>query len=326
MQITSNCIINGLPEEIYHGDPSPLLDGFKDSASLSSSTAKDCVESTMLEARANINRLNPNKKRESGTEAMNLGELAHDFILCGGESKFEVAPVDAWRSNDAKAMKADILNRGKIPLNLSTQGIIDDIRNMKTRLFEQLADDRTGFHDILLNGKPEQSGFAFDGKIWNRARFDWLDGNHENLIVDYKTTGIPLAQWKRNDLWNEKFYQEIHYRRVLDAIRDKESAPATFCFVLQQSYGEHLAEIIFLDASYEEQSRSRYDMGYHRFVEATKTGIWPGLPPYATHACPPPWKLTGWEEDEVIAKEWAEQAKKEAQAPANEYRSVRAAG
>ena len=313
MLITQNCIVNGMPENVYHNDPTPALAGFKDSASLSSSTAKDCVELTMREARASIRRLNPEKKEEAGSDAMNLGDLAHDFILCGGESKFEVAPFDAWRSNDAKAVKADIIRRGLIPLNQSTQGVLEDVRLMKTRLFEQLAENRDGFHNILLKGKPEQSAFAFDGTIWNRARLDWQDESHENLIVDYKTTGVEFGRWERNDLWDEKFYQAVHYKRVLDLIRNPESAPATFCFVLQQSYGEHLAKIIIIDDSYGEMQKTRYDIGYHRFVAATRSGQWPGLPPYVSYACPPTWKLTQWEEQELIAKESEERAKAESQ-------------
>src|ERR1035437_4162044 len=130
MLITKNCIINGMPEEVYHGDPTPILDGFKDCTSLSSSTLCDLVEMTEIEARMGINRLNPPRQKDS-TAASDLVTIAHDFVLLGGETKFEVAPVDAWRTNDAKQMKADILSRGKIPLNLSTQSILEDVRNMK---------------------------------------------------------------------------------------------------------------------------------------------------------------------------------------------------
>jgi len=314
MKIAQNCIINGMPEDVYHSDPTPALEGFKESTSLSSSTLKDLLEATELEARGGIRRLNPDKKREAGTEASDTGDMAHDFILSGGEDKFEVAPYDDWRKNDAKAMRDDIRSRGKIALNLSTQSVLDDIRKMKTRLHEQIADHKD-WHGIMQKGKAEQSAFAFDGTIWNRARFDWLEGSpqYENVIVDYKTTGVDFQNWENNMLWKEKFYQEKHYKRVLDMIRDPASAPARFIFVVQQVAEPFLVEIYELDSTYCDEINDRYMMGRSRFINCTKTGIWRGRPPYTKHSCPPPWILAKWELDKVVAEEITRREKAEAE-------------
>jgi len=312
MQITQNCIINGMPEDVYHGDPTPELEGFKDCTSLSSSTLSDLVEMTEIEARMGINKLNPKKEREQ-TDASNLGNIAHDFILLGGESKFEVAAVDAWRSKEAKELKADIISRGKIPLNLSTQSILEDVNKMKTALHEQIAEHKE-YSEIMQKGMAEQSGFAFDGTIWNRARFDWLDhtSKYENLIVDYKTTGIDFANWEKNELWKTKFYQEHHYKRVLDMIRHPDSAPARFIYVVQQVKEPYLMRIYEIDRSYEEDVAERYMRGRARFINCIKTGVWRGESPYTTHSCPPPWILSKWELDKAIHDETVQREKDEA--------------
>ncbi len=301
MQITTNCIINGMPEDIYHNDPTPILDGFKDCASLSSSTISDIAEMTEIETCMGINRLNPPRQKAS-TDASDLGNIAHDFVLCGGESKFEVAPYDAWRSNDAKAAKQDILSRGKIPLNLSTQSILEDVRQMKTRLHEQIAEHKD-WPDIMQKGRAEQSGFAFDGEIWNRGRFDWLDDQpqYENLIVDYKTTGLDFDNWEKNELWKKKFYQEHHYKRLLNMIRNPDSAPARFIYLVQQVAEPYLIRIYEIDKSYEDEITKRYMNGRARFINCIKTGIWRGESPYTHHSCPPPWVLTRWQEQELNA-------------------------
>jgi hypothetical protein len=323
MLISSNCIINGMPEEAYHSDPTPVLDGFKDCTSLSSSTLSDLVEKTEIEARMGIKRLNPQKKRET-TAATDLGEIAHDYVLLGGNDKFEVAPVDAWRSNEAKAMKADIISRGKIPLTLSTQGILEDVRQMKDRLHEQIAEHKD-YPGILQKGAGEQSGFAFDGEIWNRARFDWLEGlpQYENLIVDYKTTAIDFASWEKNELWKTKFYQEHHYKRVLDLIRNPDSAPAHFIYLVQQVEEPYLVRIFEIDKSYEDEISDRYIRGRARFINCIKTGVWRGETKHTVHSCPPPWTLTKWELEAVFAKEESAQAKKEAQAQTPEDDPIR---
>jgi hypothetical protein len=304
-----------MPEEIYHGDPTITLPGFKDCASLSSSTLCDLVEMTEIEARMRINRLNAPRQKDS-TAATDLGTIAHDFILCGGESKFEVAPVDAWRTNDAKAMKADIISRGLIPLNTSTQSILEDVRNMKDALHTQIAEHKD-YPGIMQKGRAEQSGFAFDGTIWNRGRFDWLDDmpQYENLIVDYKTTGIDFGNWEKNELWKTKFYQEHHYKRLLNMIRAPESAPASFIYLVQQVTAPYLIRIFEIDKSYEEEIAERYMRGRERFINCIKTGKWRGETKYTVHSCPPPWILTKWETDNVISDEVAEREKKEA-APA----------
>jgi hypothetical protein len=65
MQITKNCIINGMPEDVYHNDPTPLsAEGFAEYTSLSSSVGKTIVEKTEIEARMEINRFNPDRKRK----------------------------------------------------------------------------------------------------------------------------------------------------------------------------------------------------------------------------------------------------------------------
>lgn len=313
MQITQNCFVNGMPEDVYHNDPTPVMPDFVDSAALSSSTLKDIMEKTEIEARAGIRRLNPGKKEES-SDAMDFGDMAHDFVLLGGESKFEIAPFDDWRKNDAKAVKADIIARGKIPLNLSTQSKLDDIRTMKTRLFEQIAEHRD-YKDIMLKGFPEQAGFAFDGDIWNRIRIDWNDQTHENLIVDYKTTGISFEQWEKNELWKEKFYQDFHYRRVADIIRNgtqPDSRPFRFIFVVQQTSAPFLIQIFEVDKSYHELIQGRCDLGRKKFINCTKTGIWRGVPPYTAYTTPPPWIESKWEMDS-LNEEWFARREKEAQ-------------
>lgn len=310
MLITQNCLINGMPEDVYHNDPTPVLEGFKDCTSLSSSTLCDLVEMTEIEARMGINRLNQNRKKKESTDASDLGNIAHDFVLLGGENKFEVAPFDAWRSNDAKAAKQDIISRGKIPLNLSTQSILEDVRNMKDALHEQIA-EHEDWHGILQKGRAEQSGFAFDGQIWNRARFDWLEDlpQYENVIVDYKTTGIDFDQWEKNELWKTKFYQEHHYKRVLDMIRNPDSAPARFIYLVQQVSEPYLIRIYEIDKSYADEVALRYNRGREQFINCTKTGIWRKGVKTTVHSCPPPWILTKWEIDRVVAEETARKEK-----------------
>jgi hypothetical protein len=295
--ITQNCIIDNMPEDEYHNDPTPAVDGFIDSASLSSSTATDILEKTEIEARMRIRRLNPPEIHgESDSDAVNLGTMCHDYILKGGRGTFEIARFDSWRTNDAKAAKADIISRGLIPLNTTTADrILPAMEEMGKRLREQLAEHKE-FPDIMRKGRPEQSGFAFDGQIWNRARFDWLDESIPDLIVDYKTTGLDFDGWER-ELWKEKYLQCPHYERTLNLINGRDTA--RFIYVVQRTVEPYLVKVIVQDKSFADEIKMRYETARQRFMHCTKTGIWRGEPPYTKHSCPPPWILAKWEMDRL---------------------------
>lgn len=302
MKITQNCIVPGMPEKVYHADPTPELVGFAKSASLSSSMLSDLIESTETEAMLNNQRLNPDFKRDDSTEGADIGTVAHDLVLRGERGTYEIVNVDAWRSNEAKAAKARIEERGLIALNTTTaERIIPVVTAMKKALHEQLAEHRD-YPNIMKLGKPELSVFAFDGDIWNRARIDWLEESpgFDDLIVDYKTTGLGFDQWEKQVLWGEsaKYIQNKHYRRSLSLLTGKEHR---FVFVVQRIKPPFLVRVIEIDRSCYEELDKRYMNGYRRFFNCIKTGKFNGEIPRTFHSYPPPWITQRWENDEVNA-------------------------
>lgn len=299
MQITENCIINGMPDKLYHSDPTPVLEGFAHSASLSSSMAKELVERTEKEAFLSNQRLNPAYKPEDDTDSTTLGTVAHDYILRGGngDKLYEIVPVDSWRTNDAKAAKDDIIRRGLIPLNTTTAPrLFDDVKAMHKALHEQMAGHRD-FPGLMMKGKGEQSAFVKKGSIWLRARFDWLDENYPNVIVDYKTTALSFDSWEKNQLWGADgalYMQEAHYKDVGETLF---SRPMTFVFVVQQTFAPYNVMIFKIDESFRDEVSNRYDLARRKFENCLKTGIWRGQPPYMAHSCPPTWIMSKWELD-----------------------------
>ena len=319
MKIEQNCIINGMPEDVYHKDPTPTqAEGFKRYTSFSSSVGKAIVEETEIEAFMKIERFNPKKKADevSDSDAVNLGSIMHDKVLLGGSKVvFEVVPFKDFRTKDARERKEDLISRGIVPLaqNEKTEDLLKGIKTMEQRLHEQLAAHRD-FPSVMEKGKGEQSGFYFDEKlgIWKRARFDWLDEKYPDIVWDYKTTALTAERWVNQELWKEKYIQCPHYASVLSGIN---GAPAKFGFILQRTVEPYLVYIIVIDESFMEAVRDRYDQSVRRFVSCLKTDVWRGAPPYTIHACPPPWILNRWEEaalnDEYEARRIADEQKPE---------------
>jgi len=297
MKITQNCFVPAMPDKDYHSDPTPDLQGFAESASLSSSTLIDITTLTELKAKMRNRRLNPAYQRKK-SEEIDLGEVAHDYILRGETKTYEVAPYDAWRSNDAKAARDRIEAKGLIALNETTAPrVADKIKVMKTELFGQLAVHKD-FPGIMTKGNAEVSGFAFDGQIWNRIKIDWLDQTYPDLIVDYKTTGLSFDKWQKNELWGDsaKFLQYCHYRRVYKLVTGKD---AKFVFVVQQTFEPYDVVVITPDTGFTEDMQKRYDWGYQKFLNCLKTGQWNRETPYTVHSYPPTWVLQQWELDAI---------------------------
>lgn len=304
MKITENCLIDNMPEDVYHADPCP-------EPSLSSGMAQALIEKTEEEAMLENQRLNPDyEPRQS--DAMDFGNIAHQMILLGEEC-FEVAPYDSWRKNDAKAAREDIKSRGLIALNESTKSIVDDVLKMRDSLRRQL-DDHRDFPGLMADGAGEQSGFAKDSSgIWHRARFDWLDEKFPDVIVDYKTTGIGFEQWEKGQLWAEgKYMQNPHYRNVLDLIRGKNAPPSKFIWVVQQVKKPYHVRVFEIDDGYMSMVEARYNLAKLKFAHCLKTGKWRGQPPHTYHSFPPPWVESRWEIDQLNQDALAEREKESA--------------
>jgi len=302
MQITQNSLINGMPEDVYHSDPTPILEGFAQSASFSSSMAAELLSSSEEESALTSKRLNP-KYVEKTSDCMDLGSMAHELVLLGSLKNIEVcSEFDSWRTNDAKARKAEIEAQGKIALNSNTRSILDDVQEMKIQLHKRLNAHRD-YPGLMMKGRGEVSAFAYDGEIWNRARFDWLDDNYPDIIVDYKTTALSFEKWIA-DFWRtEKYVQRPHYRKVFDIITGRTSK---FVFVVQRTVAPFDVMVFCPDDSYADQYHGRYELARRKFVNGLKTGVWRGQPPYTVHGCPPPYILSKWEIQELEVKDLEE--------------------
>lgn len=311
MQITENCIINAMPEDAYHADPCPT-------PSLSSSMANNLLTLTEEEAMLQSKRLNP-EYEDRKTDAMDLGNAAHSFILLGERGTYEQAPFDAWRSNAAKAAKADIEARGLIALNDTTgPKFIEGINGMKAALVKQLAAHKD-YPGLMMKGKGEQSAFSCTAGMWSRARFDWLDENYTDVIVDYKTTGVSFESWEKNQLWSEgKFIQSPHYRHVYDTITGRKSK---FVWVVQQVKKPWHVRLFEIDDSFSEEVESRYLIARQKFKHCLEINVWRGQPPYTFHSCPPAWTVQGWEVEQlnrdVLKSRIAEEQTEVAEQPVN---------
>lgn len=283
MTITENCIIPDMNENDYHNDPCETV-------SLSSGMAKGFLHKTELQVKLGSRRLSPDIKHKT-TDAMNLGNLCHAKIL-GQDDPFIIAPFKDWRTNDSKDAKQAILDQDKIPLNETESGrILPSLASMHERLLDQLS-EYPEYANIFDDGNAEVSAFGHDGQIWNRARFDWIKDN--SLLVDYKTTGLSIAQWERNQLWADGGYiQEVHYRKVYELATGHKAKG--FVYIVQENFAPYLMRVVVIDDSIRDEIERRYEYARQRFINCLETDEWRGHPPLVGHSFPAPWVVKDWE-------------------------------
>lgn len=297
MPIEKPSFVSGMPDKEYHADPTPILDGYKHSSSLSSSMASDILTLGCERAMLRSRRLNPSYK-EKKSSSMDSGKIIHEFIL-QDKIGFEIAPFKDFRTSAAKEFKDTAEARGVIVLNQDNGNeMMNNMRCMKSRLIGEMSAHEE-FPGLFQNIDPEVSAFSFDGEIWNRARFDMLDSNFPDVIFDYKTTGLEFPSWERG-LWNdEHFVQEIHYKKVYKEITGRD---ARFVYVVQQDFEPYDFILVELDRSHEEETYNRYKYARNKFIRCLKSGVWEGAYKGVRHSYPPTYLMQKWEIEEVEDK------------------------
>jgi hypothetical protein len=290
--------IYDLPEREYHADPCVV-------PSLSRSIAVRIVTASPAHAYAEHPRLggSPARSSGSGDEDMDTGTAIHAAFL-QGEDKIAHCPVDSWRTNAAKALKADALAAGRIPLKTVAYD-----NAMRTIAALRKWQARTG---MFTAGKPEQSVIWHeDGELWCRARIDWLPDDPAAPLLDLKTTGglATPATWGRACFEHGADVQAAMYPRGLEFVRGEP--PGGTLFVMAETDPPHAVRVFGLDPVAEDVGRAKAAAARAVWTQCLAEHLaraelgqdtaeaWPAYPPEIEWILPPPWVVRQWEETRV---------------------------
>jgi hypothetical protein len=260
VEITAPCVVDGMSDDVYHGDP------VRGAESLSHSGMK-----TLATECPALYRYERDNGREA-KRAFDLGHLAHGYALGVGQ---RIVVVDAkdWRSNAAKAERDEARAAGAVPV-LKRE---DDAARAMGRSLR--SNSRTGHLFEPGAGVTERALFWFDERFgfWRRAKLDLTvrlaDGRL--AVIDYKSregkvsrTGISKA------LWEFSYYtQDPYYRDGLKALGIDEDP--VFLFVFQQRSAPYFATVVEADAETKAWGRLKVDEGLDLYARCLDTGVWP---------------------------------------------------
>lgn len=226
-------------------------------------------------------------------DAFDFGGAAHTITLGKGDEIVEVR-ADDWRTNAAKAARAEAREAGLRPLLskdlVRARALADAVRTHP--IAGRLVDGRVGV--------PERSVLWMDDVTGTYCRamldvFPHLD-DPTPIAVDVKTTesGLDPRSLARTVLTYGYHQQAAHY---LDGLATLGLVDARFVFVFVTKSPPHLVAVRTLSTAFLELGRARNRRALDVLSWCLESGSWPGLPAITEEIEPPAW-ATYQEEDQ----------------------------
>lgn len=192
-----------------------------------------------------------------------IGTLAHELILRGGDDRLVVVDAYDWRGKAAQEAKRAAHAERKVPVHrgdlLAATALARSVRR------HSLASA------ILSEGQPEQSIYWLDEEtgVTCRGRIDWL---RDNAIVDVKTTtygGTDAGAFGRAAASFDYPLQAAHYQDGIEALTGRR---LPFLFIVVEKEPPYFVRVHQLTDYDLEVGRERAREARHLFAEYESNG------------------------------------------------------
>lgn len=274
--------------EIYHGDSYP-------GPALSSGILKELLTKSAAHAFVKHPALCEQFEEDKDDGKFDIGSAAHALLL-QGEDKIVVADFDSWRSDKAKAVKAEAKAAGLYPLLTKDEA---RLRAMVEAAKKQLAEDpQLHINDLLKDGKAERTLVWQEDELWFKIRPDWMPQGNA-YILDYKTTGMSAnPDTLGKHILNMGFQlQEALYRRGFYALKGVD---IPFYFFFQETKPPYAGKVVHLDPQFKLLAEDQVSYGIERWRECLSTGNFPGYPAGMVAVECPVYGIMAWEHKRMI--------------------------
>lgn len=212
--------------------------------------------------------------RES--KALSAGTLL-DTLLLSPETaldRYVVSPYDAYRSNEAKAWRDDVIASGKEPIK---QADYDAARELVCRQSGALKD----YTQAPLEGAKRHVGVfvTFPGTqqvvACHLDIVPTLDGDYGGWLFDVKSTStIDPEKYGKFEISRWRYHwQAALYRDVYNAATGEQRM--RFGHIVIESEPPHENGIIELDESFLDRGRNGYSAALSRYIECQRENKWP---------------------------------------------------
>lgn len=283
MTIDMPCIVDGMPDEVYHADPVP-------GGSLSHSIAKTIIGACPAKAKQEIDFGRPPKNH------YDVGHGYHAKVLGIGMPILVIDALD-YKGKAAQEARKEAYATDRIPL-LSHE--IETVDAMVAALHKSPAGDL--FRPD--RGSAELSGFWIDEEfgVWRRFRVDWTTRTADGrlALIDLKSTANahPDAIARHADDFSY-YTQDPYYRQGAEALDLDEGRGTVFLFVYQEKDAPHVVTVAEMDEEAVEWGKVCMRKAVQIYAQCRETGEWPayasdvisvGLPRYTQTRLTQQWR------------------------------------
>lgn len=224
--------------------------------------------------------LNGDYERGKSTAQQYLGNVVHRLAL-GKGSEYAISPYDEYRSNEAKAWRADQEAAGIVPIK---QKAFDEAEQMAAIIRERIAEACQGYEyhtEVVIAWQETVCGVT----VWCRAMLDvWCPDLL--LALDVKTTADCSDDFITRRLTDGYAVQGAWYSRGLGRIL-KQEGRVKFGFLFVETEPPFLARNAPLTEGFRFGGAAMCNRALEVFATCMKRGEWPGYQDLKTS--PPPW-------------------------------------
>lgn len=269
-------LIYDLPMAKYVADPCP-------EPSLSSGTIGRLIDKSPLHAWQRHPRLGG---ESSYSRSADLGSAAHALLLEGGEGVQVITEFDDYRKKDARALREEIYEAGKMPLFQREHDAAQEMAQ-KSRPF-LLGRVGPGVAEVTAVWKEENG-------VWGRCRSDWLG---QEAVVDYKTsTTAEPGAWISRVLFKSNY--DISCPWYLRGLAKAGAPRKEYLWLVQETSPPFDCSWVALDKEAIDLASRKVEKAIRVWGKCLKARKWPGYRKDIHLAEVPAWRVSAFEEAEM---------------------------
>ena len=282
-----------VPAHAYHADPAAT-------PSASSGILRLLLDRSPAHAKHAHPRLNPAYEATPATDAMNRGTILHALTL-GTEAPFEVLDVEDYRSTVAKALKAETIAAGLIPVKQCEMEELEDVASAMRERLRGIPEVWAGLQDAITSDMAEATLIWQEDGALCRCRFDTLPAKRFGVAYDFKFTGLSAEPGDfGKKVATDLAIQADFYPRAVQAIRGDRPL---FVFVACETEAPYGVSLHALDPEAADLARQKVDEALVTWMRCLASGQWPSYPSLIHYHGPKPWDVNAWDERQGLARQ-----------------------
>lgn len=273
--ITEPGIYPGITPEQYFAEPCP-------GPALTNSGIKLLLSSCPAKFAHHHPAIGQPAEDRDATKAQHMGRLVHRLALDKGED-YAISPFDEYRSNEAKAWKADTIKAGIVPVKRADFEAAQAMAATIREGIQRVTRDEPYETEVVIAWHGLHSGRQF----WCRAMLDvWCPSL--NLALDVKTCDSASDGSIARAFASGYATQDAFYSDGIAAVSPADRAPR-FGFLFIEKEAPHLFRYADCSEAFRHGARMQIDHASGIFADCLSRNEWPGYAPLT--AQPPAWWL-----------------------------------